>query len=298
MSGVPRRAAGTVAVGSALLICSWIMPADLPGQGVRRPSGTAGAAERAQTPRPPFPYEAREVTVGAEVELGCTETRPFEVEGGAPGVVLLTVAGPNDRDQSHSGHKPFMVLADHLTKAGMVVLRCDDRGVGASGGATLGATLAELVADAGAMIEHLKREPAIGPVGVIGNSEGSVVGALATLEHDLAFVVLLGGVGVTGAELIRERLLGQATALGLVDEALDQALRPFDELVPVVLSAGGSAPTPSGVATRNSTRGSRRSRRWLLAPFSRLTRPSDWSSSRTAGTTTNSHWTAARSFAR
>ncbi|MBT8461917.1 MAG: hypothetical protein KJO44_05280 [Gemmatimonadetes bacterium] len=57
---------------------------------------------RPQTPQPPFPYDVREIEVAAGAQLSCTLTTPREGSGW-PGVVLQTVAGANDRDQSHSG---------------------------------------------------------------------------------------------------------------------------------------------------------------------------------------------------
>ncbi|MDX1394987.1 MAG: alpha/beta hydrolase [Gemmatimonadota bacterium] len=203
---------------------------------------------RRQTPRPPFPYEVEEVAVAAGVRLACTLTRP--ARGGpddrpTPGAVLLTVAGPNDRDQTHSGHKPYLVLADHLTRSGVAVLRCDDRGVGGSGGSLLDSTMDDLVADALALVRYLAGRDDVGPVGVIGNSEGSVVGSIAAARapDEVAFAVLLGGVGVRGAEVIRERLLAQVRATGEPEDVAQARLAPFDSLIVVVTTAGGVGAT-------------------------------------------------------
>ncbi len=168
-------------------------------------------------------------------------TTPRVARGEVPGVVLLTVAGANDRDQTHSGHKPYMVLADGLTRRGVAVLRCDDRGVGTSGGDLTAVAMSDLVGDALAMVRHLGRSEDVGPVGIIGNSEGSVVGAMAAAASpaDVAFVVLLGGVGVRGADVIRTRLVAQAEAAGSSPADAEAAMAPFDELVEVVSSSGG-----------------------------------------------------------
>ncbi|MBT8404866.1 MAG: CocE/NonD family hydrolase, partial [Gemmatimonadetes bacterium] len=154
---------------------------------------------RPQTPQPPFPYDVREIEVAAGAQLSCTLTTPREGSGW-PGVVLQTVAGANDRDQSHSGHRPFFVLADHLTRAGVAVLRCDDRGVGGSEGDVTTTPIDDLAADARALVSYLAALPRVGAVGVIGNSEGSVTGAIAASEGGNAeFLIMLGGVGVRGA---------------------------------------------------------------------------------------------------
>jgi len=91
-----------------------------------------------------------EVTVEnriAGVRLAGTLTLP---RGPGPhrAVVLITGSGPQDRDESIMGHRPFLVLADHLTCEGIAVLRCDDRGVGKSTGNHGMATGVDFVEDA------------------------------------------------------------------------------------------------------------------------------------------------------
>ena len=91
-------------------------------------------AARPQTPKPPFPYLEEEVTYPnrpANVTLAGTLTKP---KSGAPfpAVILITGSGPQNRDEELLGHKPFLVLADYLTRRGIAVLRVDDRGFGRS----------------------------------------------------------------------------------------------------------------------------------------------------------------------
>jgi pimeloyl-ACP methyl ester carboxylesterase len=102
------------------------------------------------------------------------------------------------------GHKPFLVLADHLTRAGIATLRVDDRGVGGSTGNTMTATIADNAADALAGVAFLKSRPKIDPrrIGLLGHSEGGWVAPLAaTQSKDIAFLVLLAGPAVTGEEI-------------------------------------------------------------------------------------------------
>jgi alpha/beta superfamily hydrolase len=54
--------------------------------------------------------------------------------------VLISGSGPQDRDETVFEHKPFLVIADALTRRGIAVLRVDDRGVGGSGGSREEAT--------------------------------------------------------------------------------------------------------------------------------------------------------------
>ena len=181
------------------------------------PLATGAAQTKDQTPRPPFPYEIREVEVAASETLACSLTLPSEGSD-LPGVVLQTVAWANDRDQTHSGHKPYLVLADHLARAGIAALRCDDRGVGGSTGDLASATITELADDAMAMADYLSSIPRVGTVGIIGNSEGTVTDGIAAGNcGNAGFLVMLGGVGVKGAELIRYRQEAMGRANGLDD---------------------------------------------------------------------------------
>jgi len=88
--------------------------------------------ERPQEPKKPFPYQVEEVifkNTDADINLAGTITFPFS-EGTFPAVLLLSGSCPQDRDEMVFGHRPFLVLADDLTRRGIAVLPVDDRGVG------------------------------------------------------------------------------------------------------------------------------------------------------------------------
>lgn len=160
---------------------------------------------RAQTPKPPFPYWAEDVRFpggGAGVTLAGTLTAP---EGdGYPAVVLVSGSGPQDRDETMMGHQPFRVLADHLSRNGVAVLRYDDRGVGESTGDRELAVTADFAADALAAVTYLRGRDDMdaGRVGVIGHSEGAlVVARLAARNRGLSCGVMLAGPAVPGAQV-------------------------------------------------------------------------------------------------
>ena len=114
--------------------------------------------KRPQNPAKPYPYREEEVTFkndSASITLAATLTIP-EGKGPFPAVVLITGSGPQDRDETLLGHKPFLVLADHLTRKGIAVLRADDRGVAKSGGDFAKATSADFATDAEAGLAYLK----------------------------------------------------------------------------------------------------------------------------------------------
>jgi pimeloyl-ACP methyl ester carboxylesterase len=143
-------------------------------------------AARPQTPHAPFPYLIQEVSFpgGANgVVLAGTLTRP-RISNPVPALVLVHGSGKTDRDESGYGHKPFLVLADALTRAGFAVLRYDKRGVGQSTGDGRAATTLDLKADAQAAIRYLQGRSKIDTlrIAVVGHSEGGTIAALLAAD--------------------------------------------------------------------------------------------------------------------
>lgn len=169
-------------------------------------AGPVAPPERPQVPKPPFPYAAEDVTVESApgVTLACTLTHPTS-GGPFPAVVLITGSGPQDRDEALMGHQPFLVLADHLSRHGIAVLRCDDRGFAKSTGVFGAATSRDFAVDAEASAAFLRARPGIDParVGLIGHSEGGLIAPMvAAQDPKIAFIVLLAGPGVPDRELM------------------------------------------------------------------------------------------------
>ncbi|HVN58634.1 MAG TPA: alpha/beta hydrolase [Bacteroidales bacterium] len=162
---------------------------------------------RPQEPRPPFPYSAEDVRFAnknANIFLAGTLTTPVG-NGPFPAVILVTGSGPQNRDEALMGHKPFLVIADWLSRNGIAVLRFDDRGVGKSQGNYGTATTADLATDAEAAFLFLKGNPKINPgmIGIMGHSEGGLIAPMvAALNKDVAFIVSLAGPGVNGEQII------------------------------------------------------------------------------------------------
>jgi fermentation-respiration switch protein FrsA (DUF1100 family) len=126
------------------------------------------------------------------------------------------------------GHKPFLVLADNLTRKGIVVLRADKRGVGKSGGNYSLAVMADFASDADAGVAYLKSRPEVDGrrIGLIGHSEGGVEAPMSAVNnHDVAFVVMMAGTGVPGDQLLPEqaRLLQRASGKKPVEIEKDLA---------------------------------------------------------------------------
>lgn len=192
----------------------------------RTPFAAAAAPARPQVPQKPYPYVEKDVrfTDGA-VKLAGTLTIP-QGKGPFPAVVLIAGSGANTRDETVFNHPIFLVLADHLTRHGIAVLRFDKRGVGASGGQYATALTQNFAEDAAAAFAFLKTEPAIDArhIGLIGHSEGGLIAPMvAARDPSVAFIVLLAGPGVPGDALPRLQLHTLNAAAGIHGEMLKQS---------------------------------------------------------------------------
>lgn len=164
----------------------------------------------------PKPYQETEVTIdaGNGVHLAGTFSLP-QGTGPFPAVVMLTGSGAHDRDETIGDHKPFAQIADSLTRHGIAVLRCDDRGVGGSSAATGDETTATFAADALAMLRALKAMKGVDStcVGYIGHSEGGLI-AILNAEKGARFIVTLAAPAVKGKDLLLRQNEKVAMAVG------------------------------------------------------------------------------------
>lgn len=172
---------------------------------------TKGTEElkRPQNPQPPFPYETEEVMFRNErnsATLAGTLTWPVGYNPKSkqkPLVALfVTGSGQENRDEEIYDHKPFLVIADYLARQGIASLRYDDRATGASkGGDVRNATSEDFARDAAAGLEYLRSRKAFSKVGIIGHSEGGLIGFLLGAQGKTDFLVSLAGPGVKGDTL-------------------------------------------------------------------------------------------------
>lgn len=175
---------------------------------------------RPQEPKPPFPYYTEDVKFENEKDgntLAGTLTLPSET-GSYPVVVLISGSGPQNRDEELFGHKPFLVLADYLTRNGIGVLRYDDRGTAESTGDFNKATTLDLANDAESAVSYLlgRKEVDKTRIGLIGHSEGGIIAPIvAARNENVSFIVLLAGTGVRGDQLLlmQQRAISKASGL-------------------------------------------------------------------------------------
>ena len=180
---------------------------------------------RPQEPKKPYPYIEEEVTYENEeagIKLAGTLTLPHS-EGPFPAVILITGSGGQDRNETVCGHRPFLVLADYLTRKGIAVLRVDDRGVGGSTGNLLESTSEDFAGDVLTGVNYLKGRKEVNPkkIGLIGHSEGGIIAPIAAARtSDVAFIVLMAGTGLTVEEIIYLQGDLLLKTVGVSDEVL------------------------------------------------------------------------------
>jgi fermentation-respiration switch protein FrsA (DUF1100 family) len=162
---------------------------------------------RPQNPVKPYPYKEEEITfpnAKAKLSLAGTLTLPSG-SGPFPAAILISAAGPHDRDESLAGHRPLLVLADHLTRKGIAVLRFDKRGIGKSNGDYANSTMEDFTDDTAAGLAYLntRKEIDLKKIGLIGHSEGGLIPPMvATNSQSVAWIVLLAGPGLKGEDVL------------------------------------------------------------------------------------------------
>lgn len=183
---------------------------------------------RPQIPKPPFPYKSKEVTIKNSSDSGVTLSGTLTIpegKGPFPAILLIAGSGPNNRDENVLGHPIFLVLADHFTRSGFAVLRCDKRGIGKSTGNYAVATTMDFASDAEAEVNYLHNLPEVSPgnIFLIGHSEGGVIAPIvATKISWLAGIVLLAGTGEPGNKILSEQARLIAAADGETKDQINQ----------------------------------------------------------------------------
>lgn len=167
--------------------------------------------KRPQTPVPPYPYISKEVRIEdkkTNVTLAGTLTIPDTLKN-YPAVIMVTGSGPQNRDEELFMHKPFLVIADYLSRNGIAVLRYDDRGFGESVGNYNMSTTKDFANDALDAFNYLKNHKNIDKnnIGIIGHSEGGLIAEMlaSNKDNNINFIVLLAAPGVETSELMLDQ---------------------------------------------------------------------------------------------
>jgi uncharacterized protein len=200
---------------------------------------SAFAFIRPQEPKPPFSYTSEDVTFTNNkfnIKLAGTLTMPAG-KGPFPAVILITGSGAQNRNEELMGHKPFLVISDHLSRNGIAVLRFDDRGTGLSQGNYTTANSADLATDAEAALAFLKDNPKINSrlTGLIGHSEGGLIAPIvASNNPDISFIVSLSGPGVTGEQIILRQSVDISRASGIDEKKIQESVTTNKKLFAIL----------------------------------------------------------------
>ena len=166
--------------------------------------------EKPQTPKEPYPYNVREMTMssqGDSVVLSGTLTIP-SIDKKHPAIILIAGSGPMNRDEEIFGHKPFAVLADYFTRQGFAVFRYDKRGIGKSTGNYKIATTCDFAEDVKSIVATLSELPNIDDknIGLIGHSEGGIIAPMVANEMEaVKYIVLLAAPGLQGKVIVKKQ---------------------------------------------------------------------------------------------
>ncbi|MEV6773137.1 alpha/beta fold hydrolase [Nocardia sp. NPDC051030] len=199
--------------------------------------GKVAQPARPQEPKAPFPYKSEDVSYrSGDITIAGTLTEP-NTAGPHPAVVLITGSGAQDRNETILGHKPFLLWADTLTRAGYAVLRTDDRGVGGTGGKLEDADYKTLADDVGAGVTFLQGRSEIDGkrIGLLGHSEGGYLGPLYASRPDsgVAFVIMQAGPAVIGSEILIEQTKLILAAQGAKQDAIDRQIDFLNGAIPL-----------------------------------------------------------------
>ena len=167
--------------------------------GMSLPLDMERAKGQSDASKAPSTYVEEELSIpvsGSSVVLSGSLALPKTGQAPYPTLVLITGSGPQDRDETIFGCKPFLDITRRLTEAGFAVFRYDDRGVGKSTGVFLASSITDFVHDAEAVVAALRGNKSVKAqrIFLVGHSEGSYIAAkVASQDRSIAGVVSLAG---------------------------------------------------------------------------------------------------------
>jgi uncharacterized protein len=145
--------------------------------------------------------------------------------------LIIAGSGPTDRDGNNMGmeNNSLKMLAIELSKNGIASLRYDKRGIGKSRDAGVKESdlrFENYINDAKGWINYLKNEGKFNRIVVIGHSEGSLIGMIASQDPNVTKFISIAGAGQCADKLIREQLKNQPPAISIaVNSILDNLVK-------------------------------------------------------------------------
>jgi pimeloyl-ACP methyl ester carboxylesterase len=188
--------------------------------------------------------------------LASTLTHPSKATGRSPAIVLVGEPTSQGRDEVVGGVPVFGQLAGALAGEGFVVARYDHRGTGQSGGRAEAATLDDYADDVRALVRYLRDRKDVDKdrVALIGYGEGGAIAlAAAAKEKRVAAVVLISGVGSTGAEFVLEQQQLVLSRLQLSDAERTERIDLQKRIIAAVQSGQGWEEVPPELRAQADT---------------------------------------------
>lgn len=146
-----------------------------------------------------------------------------------PTVLIIAGSGPTDRNGNFpmGANNSLKMLAEGLCQNGIASIRYDKRGIGESSAAGLAEQdlrFEHYVDDVKAWIAWIHKDARFGDLTIVGHSEGSLLGMIASQDKSVTNFVSVSGAGSPAGDLIREQLKEQPPVV------LEQALPILEKL--------------------------------------------------------------------
>jgi pimeloyl-ACP methyl ester carboxylesterase len=175
-----------------------------------------------QDPKAPFPYLEKEIEISTAKKIkisGSLVLPEFEKSSAFPLVIMVSGSGAQDRNCEMLGHKPFLVLANHLGRNGIASYRYDDRGVGKSDGQFETTTQVDFANDLAAIIQYFNKAYPKAKIYVYGHSEGGMTALRAADQtNKIAGIIEAASVGTSGAKVLTDQQFLIPKAMGFSPE--------------------------------------------------------------------------------
>ena len=144
-------------------------------------------------------------------------------------VLIISGSGPTDRNGNNPNmtNNSLMMLANELKKNGIASLRFDKRGIGESTSSGIRESdlrFENYVNDVKGWVDLLKESNKFSKIIVLGHSEGSLIGMIASQKAEVEKFISVAGAGNSAGDIIREQLKAQPAVV------LNQSLPIIEKL--------------------------------------------------------------------
>lgn len=158
--------------------------------------------------------EAVQVEVKGGTMHGLLQTP--QGEGPFPVMIIIAGSGPTDKDGNSAvlpgKNDSLKMLAEDLAAQGVASIRYDKRGIGKNrslGGEEEDIRFEHFIDDAKSWAQFAKEDKRFSKVGIIGHSEGSLIGMVAASKANADTFISIAGAGRSIDQVLLEQLAAQ-----------------------------------------------------------------------------------------